>query len=59
MCEDLFAIIDKDQTELAQFEVEVSFFEIYNEQVFDLLKHTGKPMKVRNHKVLGPYVEGP
>lgn len=58
MCEDLFAIIDKDQTELAQFEVEVSFFEIYNEQVFDLLKHTGKPMKVRNHKVLGPYVEG-
>ena len=32
--------------------------EIYNEQVFDLLNHTGKPMKVRNHKVLGPYVDG-
>jgi hypothetical protein len=27
-------------------------------KVFDLLKPARKPLKVRNHKALGPYVEG-
>jgi kinesin family protein 13 len=58
MCDDLFLYIKDKTTDCLKFAIEVSFFEIYNEQVFDLLKHTGKPMKVRNHKVMGPYVEG-
>jgi hypothetical protein len=58
MCKGLFEYIVEKTTEEVEFAVEVSFFEIYNEEVFDLLQHTGKPMKVRNHKVLGPYVEG-
>ena len=43
------------------FKVEVSYMEIYNEKVKDLLR-VGKAKKanlrVREHKVLGPYVEG-
>jgi hypothetical protein len=40
------------------FPVEVSFMEIYNENVKDLLnpKNKGK-LKVRNHPKTGPYVE--
>ena len=41
--------------------VEVSYMEIYNEKVYDLLdldvsKKVG--LKVREHSILGPYVEG-
>ena len=31
---------------------------VYNEQVFDLLRPSKKILKVRNHKSIGPYVEG-
>ena len=51
MCEGLFKHITAHTTDEVEFAVEVSFFEIYNEEVFDLLNSTGKPMKVRNHKV--------
>ena len=37
--------------------VEVSYMEIYNEKVRDLLGGHSQ-LKVREHKVLGPYVEG-
>lgn len=39
--------------------VEVSFMEIYNENVFDLLNPGGNKsgLKVRNHPTTGPYVE--
>ena len=30
----------------------------YNEQVFDLLRPSKTILKVRNHKSIGPYVEG-
>ena len=48
---------------LSQAKVEVSYMEIYNEKVHDLLdpmtstssKHG---LKVREHNVLGPYVDG-
>ena len=42
------------------YKVEVSYMEIYNEKVKDLLSVGGKKqnLKVRNHKVMGPYVEG-
>jgi len=45
----------------SDFKVEVSYFEIYSEQIFDLLvppsgTHKNK-LKVREHPVMGPYVE--
>lgn len=41
--------------------VEISYFEIYNEKIHDLLGGSGDagkrtPLKVREHPVLGPYV---
>lgn len=39
----------------------MSYMEIYNEKVADLLAIGGnskKELKVREHKVMGPYVEG-
>ena len=44
-----------------QTKVEVSYMEIYNEKVFDLLDLTSTTkagLKVREHNVLGPYVDG-
>jgi kinesin family protein 13 len=58
MCDDLFANIATKQNAELKFKVEVSYFEVYNEQVFDLLKPSKKVLKVRNHKSIGPYVEG-
>lgn len=46
-----------------QFKVEVSYFEIYSEQIYDLLTppsktHAKQQLKVREHPVMGPYVDG-
>eukprot|EP00736_Rhodelphis_marinus_P014512 Rmarinus@m.30099 len=38
--------------------VEVSFMEIYNEHVRDLLNPSSKDLRVREHPARGPYVEG-
>ena len=38
-------------------EVEVSYMEIYCEKVRDLLGKSDKPLRVREHPALGPYVE--
>ena len=41
--------------------VEVSYIEIYNEKVFDLLdmsSNTRAGLKVREHHLTGPYVDG-
>jgi hypothetical protein len=42
-------------------QVEISYFEIYAEQIYDLLvpasKENKSKLKVREHPVLGPYVE--
>lgn len=68
-CEELFSRAYHDQevtrdSEMVKINVEISFFEIYNEKIHDLLassKEKGgkKPtLKVREHPVLGPYVEG-
>ena len=43
------------------YKVEVSYMEIYNEKVQDLLcvaADRGANLRVREHTVLGPYVEG-
>lgn len=59
VCEAMYGRIDKISGPDCQVNVEVSFFEIYNENVFDLLNPTGNKsgLKVRNHPTTGPYVE--
>ncbi|GAM19663.1 hypothetical protein SAMD00019534_028380 [Acytostelium subglobosum LB1] len=63
VCEEMFNRIGNTQstpTEQTVFKVEVSFMEIYNERVKDLLNpKNNKPggLKVRNNPTTGPYVE--
>lgn len=65
-CHELFRRIDASKDKL-QAEIEVSYFEIYNEKIHDLLcvadhsdLHSGQSqrsaLKVREHPVWGPYV---
>ncbi|KAF7690436.1 kinesin-like protein KIF13B [Silurus meridionalis] len=60
LCSALFERTIREQREGESFTVEVSFMEIYNEKVRDLLdyKGTSQVLRVREHKVLGPYVDG-
>ncbi|KAG0189862.1 kinesin-like protein Klp8 [Apophysomyces sp. BC1034] len=56
-CSELFDRIAKNQQGV-DFQVEVSYIEIYNEKVRDLLNPRNKGnLKVREHPSLGPYVE--
>ncbi|KRZ40865.1 Kinesin-like protein KIF13A [Trichinella pseudospiralis] len=59
LCIELFRRIDEDRQDVT-FKVEVSYFEIYNEKVRDLLdpNSTKSNLKVREHAILGPYVDG-
>lgn len=58
-CRDLFKRISKLPTETVST-VEVSYFEIYNEKIHDLLANAPStnrtPLKVREHPEWGPYV---
>ncbi|XP_040594503.1 kinesin-like protein KIF14 isoform X2 [Mesocricetus auratus] len=62
-CEDLFAQVAKKQTSEVSYHLEMSFFEVYNEKIHDLLVCKGEngqrkqPLRVREHPVSGPYVE--
>uniref|UniRef100_A0AAG5DC42 Kinesin motor domain-containing protein n=1 Tax=Anopheles atroparvus TaxID=41427 RepID=A0AAG5DC42_ANOAO len=60
LCDELFASIAAKQTDELSYKVEVSYMEIYNEKVHDLLdpKTSKQSLKVREHNVLGPYVDG-
>ncbi|XP_053467200.1 kinesin-like protein KIF13A isoform X3 [Ictalurus furcatus] len=60
LCCSLFERVGREQNDSHTFKVEVSYMEIYNEKVRDLLDPKGnrKSLKVREHKVLGPYVDG-
>lgn len=60
LCDELFASIAAKQSEDLSYKVEVSYMEIYNEKVRDLLdpKSNKQSLKVREHNVLGPYVDG-
>eukprot|EP00659_Diplonema_papillatum_P022996 gene22996-35236_t len=63
LCNDLFCQLDdlRSQTreQISSIKCEVSFFEIYNERVNCLLSDDVKAkLKVREHPVTGPYVEG-
>ncbi|XP_076803302.1 kinesin-like protein KIF1A isoform X3 [Clavelina lepadiformis] len=64
MCEELFARIAESTTNnnlnegTVTYSVEVSYMEIYCEQVRDLLNpKNNKYLRVREHPLLGPYVE--
>jgi len=58
MCKDLFVKIDQISDEDSQYSVEVSYMEIYCERVRDLLNPNSKGnLRVREHPLLGPYVE--
>ncbi|XP_076685082.1 kinesin-like protein KIF13A isoform X5 [Andrena cerasifolii] len=60
LCDNLFDMIAKQQSFELSYKVEVSYMEIYNEKVHDLLdpKPNKQSLKVREHNVLGPYVDG-
>ncbi|XP_051884022.1 uncharacterized protein stard9 isoform X3 [Pristis pectinata] len=62
ICKGLFSRVDDYQEKPASCSIEVSFLEIYNERVRDLLKRCegNKPytLRVREHPEKGPYVQG-
>ncbi|NWY32085.1 KIF14 protein, partial [Pheucticus melanocephalus] len=64
LCEDLFNQIAQMDKEQVLYHVEMSFFEVYNEKIHDLLVFKAEngqkkqQLRVREHPVLGPYVEG-
>lgn len=54
---DLFARISSDKRHDISLRVSVSFMEIYNERVRDLLNiNSEQALKIRNHPKTGPYV---
>ncbi|OAA71544.1 kinesin family protein [Cordyceps fumosorosea ARSEF 2679] len=59
ICQDMFSRIDQIQADATtKCTVEVSYLEIYNERVRDLLNPSTKGnLKVREHPSTGPYVE--
>ncbi|KAK4820255.1 hypothetical protein QYF61_022613 [Mycteria americana] len=64
LCEDLFTQIAQMDKQQILYHLEMSFFEVYNEKIHDLLVFKAEsgqkkqPLRVREHPVLGPYVEG-
>ncbi|XP_065531343.1 kinesin-like protein KIF14 [Lathamus discolor] len=64
LCEDLFSEIAQMDKQQVLYHLEMSFFEVYNEKIHDLLVFKAEsgqkkePLRVREHPVLGPYVEG-
>lgn len=60
ICNELFQRIEDNDNPKIKFRVECSYMEIYNERVRDLLAMSDRKvsLKVREHKILGPYVEG-
>ncbi|OAD56870.1 Kinesin-like protein KIF16B, partial [Eufriesea mexicana] len=60
LCEGLFARIEEESKNESNYVVSVSYLEIYNERVRDLLKPSSSTggLRVREHPRLGPYVQG-
>ncbi|VDL77237.1 unnamed protein product [Nippostrongylus brasiliensis] len=69
LCNEVFRRIQETTCESLQYKVEVSYMEIYNERVRDLLDPKKRAqfyyflsnkhhLKVREHKILGPMVDG-
>ncbi|KAH9508382.1 kinesin-like protein kif13a [Bulinus truncatus] len=60
LCDALFEKIVQITNSSHSIKIEVSYMEIYNEKVHDLLDPKGckQNLKVREHNILGPYVDG-
>lgn len=58
LCDGIFERIQQLQSDTVHFKVEVSYMEIYNEKVHDLLDPKKQNLRVREHNILGPYVDG-
>ncbi|KAK2584229.1 hypothetical protein KPH14_006644 [Odynerus spinipes] len=61
LCQGIFARIDEEKRKENIFRVSVSYLEIYNERVRDLLEPSSsnhRSLRVREHPRLGPYVQG-
>ncbi|KAM3841882.1 kinesin-like protein KIF14 [Vipera latastei] len=62
-CQDLFYQIAEKETKQTTYHLEISYFEVYNEKIHDLLifrtenGEKKQPLRVREHPVFGPYVE--
>ncbi|CAI5776599.1 KIF14 isoform X1 [Podarcis lilfordi] len=62
-CEDLFTQIAEKEMQQTDFHLEMSYFEVYNEKIHDLLVYKAEngqkkqPLRVREHPIFGPYVE--
>ncbi|XP_034293322.1 kinesin-like protein KIF14 isoform X1 [Pantherophis guttatus] len=62
-CQNLFYQIAEKETEQTTYHLEISYFEVYNEKIHDLLIFRAEngekkqPLRVREHPVFGPYVE--
>lgn len=58
ICRSLFSRVAAGKENGASYRTEVSYLEIYNERVKDLLGgEMGHSLKVREHPRLGPYVQ--
>jgi hypothetical protein len=60
ICKTLFSRMAAGKEEGASYRTEVSYLEIYNERVKDLLQRsaTNHSLRVREHPRRGPYVQG-
>lgn len=61
ICESLFEKINNESNPQVEYEVEVSYLEIYAEKIRDLIDPENTPsggLRVREHPKTGPYVEG-
>ncbi|XP_014475079.1 PREDICTED: kinesin-like protein KIF16B [Dinoponera quadriceps] len=60
LCEGLFSRVEQEDGRERIYHVTISYLEIYNEKVRDLLKPsaTASGLRVREHPRLGPYVQG-
>ncbi|TFK08397.1 ubiquitin-conjugating enzyme E2 variant 1 isoform d [Platysternon megacephalum] len=62
-CKEIFWKVNLTQQEEEKHHIELSYFEVYNERIHDLLSSKDanakkKALKVREHPILGPYVTG-
>ncbi|KAL0115025.1 hypothetical protein PUN28_010526 [Cardiocondyla obscurior] len=60
LCEGIFSKIERESEHERIYRVTVSYLEIYNEKVRDLLKPSTSTsgLRLREHPQLGPYVQG-
>lgn len=60
ICRELFCRMNAQSSNVCSFRTELSYLEIYNERVKDLLdlSTSGQALRVREHPKNGPYVQG-